>query len=84
MLLVILYFGYYFIFEAAAGVTIGKLITKTKVVNNDNKPPNIFAVLIRTLVRLLGIIDIIVYAFSDKSLHDELSRTRVVKTAGND
>ena len=74
-----LYFLYYFIFEYFNGQTIGKMITKTKVVS-FSKNNNLFIIrlFIRTLMRFIPI-DIISYLFTYRGLHDLISMTTVIK-----
>ena len=78
-LMILLYYVYYFTFELTTGKTIGKMITKTKVVNTDNdRKPNFTIILIRTISRLIPI-DIISYAFSSNGIHDIISKTELKK-----
>ena len=78
-LMILLYYVYYFTFELTTGKTIGKMITKTKVVNTDNdRKPNFTRILIRTISRLIPI-DIISYAFSSNGIHDIISKTELKK-----
>jgi len=74
-----LYFLYYFLFEYFNGQTIGKMITKTKVVS-FSKNNNLFIIrlFIRTLMRFIPI-DIISYLFTYRGLHDLISMTTVIK-----
>ena len=74
-----LYFLYYFIFEYFNGQTIGKMITKTKVVSSSENN-NLFFIrlFIRTLMRFIPL-DIISYLFTYRGLHDLVSMTTVIK-----
>ena len=75
--MIILYYSYYFIFEYFIGQTIGKMITKTKVVNiNDDEKPNFIKIIIRTLSRLIPI-DFLSYLFISNGIHDLLSKTKL-------
>ena len=72
----IIFIIYYFFFEFIWGKTIGKLITKTKVVclKNNNRA---FWILIRTILRLNPLN---IYSFlmgKNIGIHDTLSFTRV-------
>lgn len=70
---------YYFLFELIFTRTPGKWITISKVTNKDGKRPNILQILIRSLVRLI-VIDCFFIPFLDgNTLHDYLSKTRVVE-----
>lgn len=76
----ILYFSYYFIFEFAFSATIGKLITKTKVVDSINlsKPP-ILKIFLRTFCRFIPLEALYIFINENKlTLHDLLSKTTVI------
>jgi uncharacterized RDD family membrane protein YckC len=76
----ILYFSYYFIFEFAFSATIGKLITKTKVVDSINlSKPSILKIFFRTLCRFIPLEAFYVLINENKlTLHDLLSKTTVI------
>jgi len=76
---IILFLAYYFLFELFLNQTIGKMITKTKIVRltDFHKPPSLWQILIRTIVRVLPV-DILSYLFFRNGLHDMLSRTTVI------
>ena len=77
--MILLYYLYYFIFELTIGQTIGKMITKTIVVNIDNgERPNFTRILIRTISRLIPI-DFLSYLFLYNGIHDILSKTELKK-----
>ena len=70
-------FGYYLLFETLTGRTLGKLITRTKVIADTGGKPNFMKVLGRTASRLVPF-----EAFSflgDNGWHDSWSGTRVVR-----
>ena len=72
-----MYYLYYFIMEWTMGQTVGKMITKTKVVNSVTyKKPGVLRVLIRTLCRLIPI-DFFSYLFIPIGIHDRVSRTEL-------
>lgn len=76
-LMIIFYYLYYLILENIYGQTIGKMITKTKVVNMDNgENPNFTRILIRTISRLIPI-DFLSYLFTINGIHDILSNTEL-------
>ena len=78
-LMILLYYLYYFILELTIGQTIGKMITKTKVVNTNNKEkPNFTRIFTRTISRLIPI-DFLSYLFSSNGIHDILSKTELKK-----
>jgi uncharacterized RDD family membrane protein YckC len=73
----ICYFLYYLIFESLNGKTIGKIITKTIVVNNNNTKPNILKVFVRTIIRFYPF-DLVSYLFGfENGAHDIFSKTRL-------
>ena len=77
--MILLYYLYYFILELTIGQTIGKIVTKTRVVNIDNNgKPNFTRILIRTISRLIPI-DFLSYLFSSNGIHDILSKTELKK-----
>ncbi|WP_169301384.1 RDD family protein [Pontimicrobium aquaticum] len=76
-IMILMYYFYYFIFELTIGQTIGKMITKTKVVDiEDNKSPSFSRIFIRTLSRLIPI-DFLSYLFKSNGIHDILSKTKL-------
>ena len=78
-LMILLYYLYYFILELTIGQTIGKMVTKTRVVNSNNsEKPNFTKILIRTISRLIPI-DFLSYLFSSNGIHDILSKTELKK-----
>lgn len=79
-LMILFYYLYYFILELIYGQTIGKMITKTKVVNTDNdENPNFTRIFIRTISRLIPI-DFLSYLITKNGLHDILSKTELKKS----
>ncbi len=80
LLLFFMYIGYYIIFECFNGRTLGKLMTKTKVISQNGKKANTFQVLLRTLVRLFFIEIFSFFAKQPLGWHDRFSDTIVIKT----
>ena len=78
LLLFGLFFGYYIIMEIKYQKTIGKFITKTKVVNLNGDKPKSKDIIIRTLCRLIPF-DRLSFLFAKNGFHDIISKTRVVK-----
>ena len=75
--MIAVYYLYYFIFEWTTGQTVGKMITKTKVVNSStDMKPGILRTLIRTLSRLIPI-DFLSYLSSSNGMHDWISKTEL-------
>ena len=75
--MILLYYLYYFIFEFTIGQTIGKMITKTRVVYVETgEKPDFVRILIRTISRLIPI-DFLSYLFTSNGIHDILSKTEL-------
>lgn len=74
----ILYVFYYFIFEGLTGRTIGKYITRTRVVTDSGNKLPFGKVLIRSIVRLFFIEVISFFTTNPVGWHDRLSGTKVV------
>lgn len=72
---------YYWIFEGFFGRTIGKLLTGTKVVADDGSRANAFAILGRTLIRLIPFEAFSFLGTNNSGWHDRWSKTAVVKAA---
>ncbi|WP_442264593.1 RDD family protein [Tenacibaculum sp. ZS6-P6] len=70
---------YYVSFEASSGRTIGKYITKTKVVTLDGEKPDFNVILIRSLCRLIPFEGFSFLGDDDSGWHDTFSKTKVVK-----
>jgi uncharacterized RDD family membrane protein YckC len=71
-------FIYYSTSEALTGRTLGKLITRTKVVDENGLTPGINTILLRTVCRFIPF-DAISFFFDDNTgWHDKLSKTKVV------
>ena len=77
-ILIAYYYIYYLTFESLFGQTIGKLITRTRVVSLDDSNASFLKILLRTLLRLVPI-DFISYLISPNGIHDNLSKTKLVK-----
>lgn len=74
----LIYLIYYSLCEYYFHRTIGKFLTKTKVIYRYNESITYSVILKRTLYRLIPI-DIFYYFFSRNGLHDKLSNTLVIK-----
>jgi uncharacterized RDD family membrane protein YckC len=76
---ILVYFLYYFLFEYFTGQTIGKIVTKSKVISltTDNNY-FFFRIGVRTIMRFIPI-DILSYLFTENGLHDWISKTKVIK-----
>jgi len=71
--------GYYILFEATAGQTIGKMLTKTKVVDSNGNKPAFSTILLRSLCRFIPFNPISFLFALDGGWHDQLSKTKVVE-----
>lgn len=69
-------FAYFYGLENSIGQTVGKMITKTRVVNLDGEKPTTQQMLVRTFSRIIPLEPILL--IGGKWLHDSLSKTRVV------
>jgi len=74
------FFGYYAIMEIKFQKTLGKFITKTKVVKMDGEKPENGDIITRTFCRLIPF-DQISFLFTKNGFHDLLSKTKVIKDA---
>jgi uncharacterized RDD family membrane protein YckC len=72
------FIGYYAFMETKYQKTIGKFITKTKVVTKNGTKPNAGDILRRTFCRLIPF-DRVSYLFTPNGFHDRLSETTVIK-----
>ena len=72
------FFGYYVFMETKYQKTIGKFITKTKVVNKNGTKPEVGDIVRRTFCRLIPF-DRISFLFTSNGFHDRLSDTTIIK-----
>ena len=70
--------GYYAIMEIKFQKTVGKFITKTKVVKMNGEKPENSDIISRSFCRLIPF-DRISFLFMKNGIHDMLSKTKVVK-----
>ncbi|SHH52515.1 RDD family protein [Flavobacterium defluvii] len=69
---------YYILLEYKTQKTLGKIITKTKVVNFEGNKPDLTDIISRTFCRLIPF-DRFSFLFSRNGFHDAISRTKVIK-----
>ena len=74
----IIFTGYYTFMEIKFRKTVGKFITKTKVVKNDGQLPSNSDIFTRTFCRFIPF-DRFSFLFVKNGFHDRLSETRVIK-----
>src|SRR5690554_731973 len=72
------FIAYYAIMEIKFQKTVGKFVTKTKVVKMDGTKPKTSDIITRTFCRLIPF-DRISFLFVRNGIHDFLSKTKVVK-----
>ena len=76
-IMISVYYLYYFIMEWTTGQTVGKMITKSKVVTSDTQEkPSASSIFVRTICRLIPI-DFFSYLFIPIGIHDRLSKTEL-------
>lgn len=74
----LVYLVYYFTFEFFSGQTVGKMITRTKVVDNNQNKPSVKKLIIRTILRL-NPFDSLSYLFGQSlGSHDLISKTKLI------
>ncbi len=72
------FWGYYLLTEFYFQRTLGKILTKTKVVTQTGDKPNFTQILWRTLSRSIPF-EYFSYLVTINGIHDRLSGTRVIK-----
>lgn len=77
LIMFLTFIGYYSIMEIKFQKTIGKFITKTKVVNINGDKPGNTDIVSRTFFRLIPF-DRISFLFTKNGFHDFLSKTKVI------
>ncbi len=72
------FFTYYAILEIKFQKTLGKFVTKTKVVKMNGDKPESSDIIMRTFCRFIPF-DRITFLFMKNGIHDFLSKTKVIK-----
>ncbi|WP_346863883.1 RDD family protein [uncultured Draconibacterium sp.] len=72
------FWGYYIVSETIFQKTLGKLLTRTKVVNTKGEKPNLGQIIGRTLSRSIPF-EYLSYLFTKRGVHDLISSTSVIK-----
>ena len=75
---ILLYFGYFFFMELMYGKTLGKFITKTKVVDYQKQKPTTNQIFIRSISRLIPFEPFSFFGKRPVGWHDSFSRTYVI------
>ncbi len=78
IILVPTFWGYYLLTEYKFQRTLGKVLTKTKVVSLTGDKPTLKQIIFRTLSRSIPF-EYFSYLATVEGIHDKLSKTRVVK-----
>ena len=78
LILLTSFIGYYAFMEIKFQKTVGKFLTKTKVVTVTGNQPSPVEILTRTLCRFIPF-DRLSFLFVKNGIHDYLSKTKVVK-----
>ncbi len=73
-----IFFIYYVLLEGITGRTIRKLVTGTKVIDDNGNKPTLLNIMGRTLCRIIPF-EAFSFLFADRGWHDSISKTRVVK-----
>ncbi|MFV0536144.1 MAG: RDD family protein, partial [Dysgonomonas sp.] len=77
-IVIVTYILYYLILEMKFQKTLGKMLTKTKVVTINEEVPSSTDIIIRSVVRIFPF-DNFTFLLMRNGLHDRLSNTKVVK-----
>ncbi|PWJ44566.1 RDD family protein [Sediminitomix flava] len=78
-ILFVLYFIYFITLESTVGQTIGKMVTKTKIVDAKSKSkPKFYQVLMRTALRFIPM-NFVSFLISSNGIHDRVSQTTLIK-----
>jgi uncharacterized RDD family membrane protein YckC len=78
VILIPTFWGYYILSEYVFQRTLGKVLTKTKVVSLTGGKPTLKQIILRTLSRSIPF-EYFSYLVTVEGIHDRLSKTRVVK-----
>lgn len=71
-------FAYYVLMEGTTGKTIGKYITKTKVITEDGEKPTMTTALLRSLCRFIPFDAFSFLGAAGRGWHDRFAASRVV------
>jgi uncharacterized RDD family membrane protein YckC len=73
-----LWVSYFIFFEHFTGKTLGKMVTKTKVVTEEGEKPSLKSIIGRSFARLIPLEAFSYLQDNPRGWHDSLSRTMVV------
>ncbi|PXY02310.1 hypothetical protein DF185_06590 [Marinifilum breve] len=71
-------FIYYIILKGIFHTTLGKLITRTKIIRLDNEKVNFIDILLRTLCRFIPLEQLSFFSEKPIGWHDRISETRII------
>lgn len=77
----LVFLGYYFVCEATTSRTLGKVLSRTRVVNESGGKPSLSQILGRTLTRLIPLDSFTFFDDAPRGWHDQLPDTYVVLEA---
>lgn len=79
LMIFIVIFGYYILFEGSAkGKTVGKMLSKTRVVGLDGQPISYSTAFIRTLIRMIPFEFLSVF-MGGQMWHDKWTNTKLIQ-----
>lgn len=78
LLLLLVFITYYLVLETITNRTIGKFITRTKVVSSSGNKPSFRKILIRSIIRIFFIEVFSFFSSNPIGWHDSLSGTKVI------
>ena len=78
LLVFVIFFAYYTFLEGSKGKTLGKMITKTKVIREDGEPMTFGKAFLRTLCRLVPF-EFISAFLGQMMWHDQWTNTITIK-----
>lgn len=73
------FYAYYFALEASLGLTIGKMITGTMVIDNYGQKPTAASIALRTLCRFVPFEQFSILYDPNMTWHDKWSKTQTVE-----
>ncbi len=81
--LLVTFLLYYLFFEGVFKITIGKLITRTKIIGLDGNKISFYNALTRTLCRLIPLEPFSYLSNKEFGWHDSITNTRIINKTKN-
>ena len=76
----LIYFLYYLIFETLLKTTPGKLVTKSRIVEENGETPTNSSIALRSILRLIPFEPLSIFFSKNKSCwHDRFSKTKIIR-----